>query len=144
MLADFGHADNELTGMFTAQARLQGNLGQSDLLKGSGNARVSGANLYKLPLIVKVLNLLRVDPSKDVAFTDGQMEYTIFGDTITFSDLQIWGDLVTLQGGGTLDSRRELDLTFNTRVSPKNSFSQVFRPLRSQRYTLWTLSLIHI
>ena len=141
VLADFGHADNELTGMFTAQARLQGNLGQSDLLKGSGNARVSGANLYKLPLIVKVLNLLRVDPSKDVAFTDGQMEYTIFGDTITFSDLQIWGDLVTLQGGGTLDSRRELDLTFNTRVSPKNSFSQVFRPLRSQRYTLWTIDV---
>ena len=60
---------------------------------------------------------------------------------MTFSDLQIWGDLITLQGGGTLDRRRELDLTFNTRVSPQNSFTQVFRPLRSQRYTLWTIDV---
>ena len=141
VLADFGHADNELTGTFSAQTALQGNLGRSDLLKGSGNARVVGANLYKLPLIVKVMNLLRVDPSKDVAFTDAQMQYAIFGDTMTFNDLQIWGDLVSLQGGGTLDRRRELDLTFNTRVSPKNSFTQVLRPLRSQRYTLWTIDV---
>ncbi len=141
LLADFGQGDNELTGAFSGQAQLQGNLGSADLLKGSGAARVSGANLYKLPLIVKVLNLLRVTPTKDVAFTDGEVEFTIFGDTMTFNDLQIWGDLVTLHGGGTLDRRRELDLTFNTRVSPKNSFTHVFRPLRSQRYTLWTIDV---
>lgn len=141
LLADFGHTDNELTGTFTGQTRLQGNLGTTDLLKGSGAANVTGANMYKLPLIVQVMNLLRVTPTEDVAFTDGEVEFTIFGDTMTFSDLQIWGDLISLHGGGTLDRRRELDLTFNTRVSPQNSFTQVFRPLRSQRYTLWTIDV---
>jgi hypothetical protein len=97
--------------------------------------------MYKLPLIVQVMNLLRVTPTEDVAFTDGEVEFSIYGDTMTFSDLQIWGDLISLQGGGTLDRRRELDLTFNTRVSPQNSFTQVFRPLRSQRYTLWTIDV---
>ena len=141
LLADYGYSDSEMTGTFTGRTSLQGNLGSTDLLKGNGAARVTGANLYKLPFIVKVFNLIRVDPTKDVAFTDAKIEYTLFGDTVTFSDLEIWGDLVQLHGGGTLDRRRELDLTFNTRVSPQNTFSQVIRPLRSQRYTLWTIDV---
>ena len=55
--------------------------------------------------------------------------------------LQLFGDLVVLHGGGTLDRRRELDLTFNTRVSPQNSFTQILTPLRSRRYTLWTIDV---
>jgi hypothetical protein len=141
LLADLGHSDNELTGTFSGQTMLQGNLGTTDLLKGSGAARVTGANLYKLPLIVQVLNLLRVTPTEDVAFTDGQVEFTLFGDIMTFSDLRIWGDLVALHGGGTLDRRRELDLSFDTRVSPQNTFTQIFWPLRSERYTLWTIDV---
>lgn len=140
LLADFGHSDKDLTGTLSGQTQLQGNLGTTDLLKGSGAARVSGANLYQLPLIVQILNMLRLEATEDVAFTDGQVEFTLYGDTVTFNDLQVWGDLVALQGGGTLNRRRELDLTFNTRVSPQNSFTQLIRPL-GQRYTLWTIEV---
>ena len=142
MLAEFGHGGQDVTGAFTGQSQLQGNLGTADLLKGTGAARVRGANLYELPFMVKVFNLLRISPSEDYAFTDGEVEFTLFGDSMTFNDMQIWGDLVSLQGGGTLDRRNELDLTFNTRVSPKNGFTRAFRPLRSPRYTLWTIDVI--
>lgn len=141
LLAEFGQSEQGVTGTFSGQTQLQGNLGDSDLLKGTGAARVSGANLYKLPFLVQVLNLLRISASEDYAFTDGEVEFTLFGDSLTFSDMQLWGDLVSLQGGGTLDRRRDLDLTFNTRVSPKNSFSRVFRPLKSRHYTLWTIDV---
>ena len=141
VLADFGHSDSDLTGTLSGKTQLQGKLGTTELLKGDGAARVRGANLYQLPLIVQVLNQLRITPTEDVAFTDGEFEYTVFGDTITFSEMQIWGDLVALDGGGTLDRRHELDLTFNTRVSPQNTFSKVIRPLKSQRYTLWTIDV---
>ena len=98
--------------------------------------------LYKLPFLVQVLNLLRISASEDYTHSpDGEVEFTLFGDSLTFSDMQLWGDLVSLQGGGTLDRRRELDLTFNTRVSPNNSFTRVFRPLKSRRYTLWTIDV---
>jgi hypothetical protein len=141
LLAEFGQSEQGVTGTFSGQTQLQGNLGTSDLLKGTGAARVSGANLYKLPFLVQVLNLLRISASEDYAFTDGEVEFAFFGDSVTFSDMQLWGDLVSLQGGGTLDRRRDLDLTFNTRVSPKNSFSRVFRPLKSRHYTLWTIDV---
>ncbi|MEM8669638.1 MAG: AsmA-like C-terminal region-containing protein [Planctomycetota bacterium] len=141
LLADFGQGDNELRGSFRAQAQLQGNLGRPELLKGSGTARLRDANLYKLPFIVQLLNLLRVTPTEDVAFTDGEVDYSIFGEILTFNDLQIWGDLVALNGGGTMNRRRELDLTFNSRVSPQNTFTKIIRPLQSQRYTLWTIDV---
>jgi hypothetical protein len=140
-LAEFGHGDNTLTGTFQGQTKLQGTLGRMDLLNGSGTARVSGANLYQLPLVVQVLNLLRVTPTEDVAFTDGQMEFAIEGETVRFDDLQIWGDLVALDGGGTLHRMRDVDLTFNTRVSPQNTFTKIVRPLSSNRYTLWTVDV---
>ena len=141
VLADFGYSDSELTGTLSGKSELQGQLGSSELLKGEGAAKIRGANLYQLPLIVQILNQLRITPTEDVAFTDGEVEYTVFGDTMTFSEMQLWGDLVALDGGGTLDRRRELDLTFNTRVSPQNTFSKVIRPLKSQKYTLWTIDV---
>lgn len=141
LLADFGHVGNEWTGTLTGQTKLQGNLGTNDVLRGNGAARVSGANLYQLPLIVQVLNQLRITPTEDVAFTDGEIEFSLYGDTVTFNDLQIWGDLISLQGGGTMNRRQELDLTFNTRVSPQNTFTRIIRPLRSQKYTLFTIDV---
>lgn len=140
-LAEYGYGGQALTGSCTGQVQLQGNLGSLDLLKGSGAARVSGANLYELPFIYQIFNLLRINPSEDYAFTDGEVEFNLISDTVTFSEMQIWGDLISLQGGGTLDRRRDLNLTFNTRVSPKNTFTQIVRPLRSPKYTLWTIDV---
>ena len=141
MLASFGHVDNELTGSCSGQIVLQGKLGTTDVLKGNGAARISDANVYKLPLIVQLLNLLRITPTEDVAFTDGAVEFTIFGDETNFTDLRLWGDLVALKGGGTLNRKRELDLTFNTQVSPQNTFTRLVLPLRNQRYTLLTIDV---
>ena len=141
LLADLGKGRSELKGTFNASSRLEGFLGTTELLKGVGTANVSGANLYQLPLIVQLLNLLRITPTEDVAFTDGNADFQIIENEINFSKLQLWGDLVALDGAGTLNRRRELDLTFNTRVSPQNSFTQLVRPLRSRKYTLLTVDV---
>ena len=141
LLSEFGQSGEEITGNFEGQVSLEGSLGRIDLLKGNGAVRVTGANLYELPYLVQVLNLLRVTPSEDHAFTDAEAGFSLFGEAVAFSDVQIWGDLVSLHGGGTLSRRRELDLTFNTQVSPKNTFTRFFRPLKDQRYTLWTIDV---
>lgn len=141
LLADLGHADRELIGTFAGQTHLEGRLGAPELLTGSGVASLSGTNLYKLPLLVQVLNQLRITPTEDVAFTDGEVEFTIDDDQLQFRQLQLWGDLVALHGYGTLNRRGDLDLTFNTRVSPQNVFTRAMGPLRHSRYTLWTIDV---
>ena len=141
LLADLGHADRELIGTFAGQAHLEGRLGAPELLTGSGVASLSGTNLYKLPLLVQVLNQLRITPTEDVAFTDGEVEFTIDDDQLQFRQLQLWGALVALHGYGRLNRRGDLDLTFNTRVSPQNVFTRAMGPLRHSRYTLWTIDV---
>ncbi|MGB7344833.1 MAG: AsmA-like C-terminal region-containing protein [Pirellulaceae bacterium] len=141
LLSELGKGRNEMTGTINGQAKLEGILGTTDLLKGNGSARVFGANLYQLPLLVQLLNLLRIKATEDVAFTDADVEFTLVEEKITFNELKLWGDLVALQGGGTLDRRRELDLTFNTQVSPHNAVTHILRPLRKQNYTLWTVDV---
>lgn len=40
-----------------------------------------------------------------------------------------------------MDRRKNIDLTFNTRVSPRNTFTRILRPLAADRYTLWTVEV---
>ncbi len=141
LLASLGYGQQALTGTFNVDMDLEGTVGTTELLAGSGKANVTGANLYQLPLLVQLLNLLRITPTEDVAFTDSTVDFRIVEDQLNFDDLKLWGDLVTLHGGGTLNRRLELDLAFNTRVSPNNTFSKIVRPLRSQKYSLWDVDV---
>lgn len=141
LLAELNQAQAGLTGKFGGNVALEGNLGASNLLRGTGNATLTQANLYQLPLLVQFFNQLRLTPAEDVAFTDGSTNFTIDGDLLTLSELQLLGDLVAIHGGGTLNGRREIDLSFNTRVSPQNTWARLVRPLSSQKYTLWTINV---
>ena len=141
LLAELGHGRNELTGTLDGNMSLEGLLGTKDLLRGQGRATVANANLYQVPVLIQLLNVLSITPTEDVAFTNADIDYRLSEDEIIFDDLKLWGSLIALHGNGTLDRRRELDLTFNTRVSPRNTFTRILRPIMDQRYTLWTVDV---
>lgn len=141
ILAEMGQTRSGIKGRFDMNSRIEGRLTDTDLLKGSGTGRLSGANLYELPLIVQTLNLLRITPTEAVAFTDAETQFSLFGEDVHFNRLTLWGDLVALDGGGTLSRQEHLDLTFNTRVSPQNLFSKLISPLRDTSYTFWTIEV---
>ena len=141
ILAELGQTRSGIQGRVDMNSRLEGRLDDEDLLKGSGTGRLSDANLYELPFLVQTLNLLRITPTEDVAFTDGETEFSIFGENVHFNKLSLWGDLVALDGGGTLSRLEYLDMKFNTRVSPQNLFSKVLSPLREPGYTFWTIEV---
>ena len=141
LLADLGETDSTVSGKVDGRVRLEGTVGASHLLKGSGSGKLSDAKLYQLPILIQVFNMLRVKPSEAVAFTDGEVRFSIYGDSITFSQIQLWGDLVALHGLGTMNRTKEVDLSFNTRVSPQNGWSQLTRSFGENQYTLWTISV---
>lgn len=141
LLAELGHGKSDLTGTLGVNMSLEGLLGTTELLHGRGKATVDNANLYQLPVLVQLLNVLSISATEDVAFTNADIDYTLLEDEIRFDDLNLWGSLIALHGAGTMDRRQELDLSFNTRVSPRNTFTRLFRPLGDQRYTLWTVDV---
>jgi len=139
MLVDIGQADSNVKGVAQGQVRLEGVVGAGHLLKGAGSASLSKANLYQLPLLISVFNMLRVKPSEAVAFTDGATRFSIYGDNVTFAELKLWGDLIELDGSGTMNRSHEVDLSFNTRMSPQNVWSILTGPFAQSNYTLMTL-----
>ncbi len=139
MLVDIGQADSTVKGVAQGQVRLEGVVGAAHLLKGAGSASLSQANLYQLPLLISVFNMLRVKPSESVAFTDGTARFSIYGENVNFSELKLWGDLIQLDGIGTMNRSHEVDLSFNTRVSPQNIWSVVTDTFGESNYTLMTL-----
>ncbi|KAA5541363.1 hypothetical protein FYK55_17480 [Roseiconus nitratireducens] len=141
LMAELEQGKSDLTGTLAAETHLEGLLGTTDLLSGRGRATVVGANLYQMPLLVQLLNVLSITPTEDVAFTNADIDFTLVEDQLVFSNLKLWGSLIALHGSGTLDRRQDLDLTFNTRVSPRNTFTRILRPLGDQRYTLWTVDV---
>jgi hypothetical protein len=141
VLAELGEGKSDLTGTLNVGMNLEGLLGTRDLLRGRGRATVDNANLYQVPVLLQLLNVLSITPTEDVAFTNADIEYTLVEDQLIFNDLKLWGSLVALHGQGTMDRRYELDLTFNTRVSPRNTFTRIIRPLADQRFTFWTVDV---
>lgn len=141
LLADFGETNSTAIGRFDGRVRLEGTVGITHLLKGSGSSRLTGANLYQVPILVQVFNMLSVKPSEKVAFTDGDLRFSVYGDNVTFNQIQLWGDLIALHGSGTMNRSKEVDISFNTRVSPQNGWSHVMRPFGENQYTLWTINV---
>lgn len=141
LLTDLGQGNNAVRGKAEGQLRLEGVVGAAHLLTGSGVANLSEANLYQLPLLISVFNSLRVKPSEAVAFTDAATRFSIYGESVTFNELRLWGDLIALDGKGTMNRSQEVDLTFHTRVSPHNVWSHLARPIGENRYSLWTLQV---
>ncbi|MCD0462806.1 AsmA-like C-terminal region-containing protein [Roseiconus lacunae] len=140
-LSELGQAEQALAGTLDANMNLEGVLGTRDLLRGRGKATIGGANLYQLPVLVQLLNVLSITPNEESAFTNAEIDYTLIEDQVEFNNLKLWGSLIALHGSGTMDRRRNIDLTFNTRVSPRNTFTRILRPLAADRYTLWTVEV---
>ncbi|MEM0925187.1 MAG: AsmA-like C-terminal region-containing protein [Planctomycetota bacterium] len=141
LLAELGQTENDLAGTFASSMKLEGLLGTTDLLRGRGRATVENANLYQLPVLVQLLNVFSITPNEDVAFTNAETDFRLSEEQIDFEDLKLWGSLILLHGGGSLDRRRELDLTFDTAVSPRNTFTRILRPITGQNYTFWTVDV---
>jgi hypothetical protein len=112
------------------------------MLRGKGWSLVRDATLYKLPLMDQVMELLRIkkpDEQDYSALTDAEIQFELFGETITFDRIDVSGDLIALKGYGKLDNRQELDVSFQTQVNPRNTLMGLLT--LGEQYTLWTIDV---
>lgn len=142
ILADFGQNGTDMSGKLQGRTRLFGKLGNVSMLRGKGWSLVRDATLYKLPLMDQVMELLRIkkpDEQDYSALTDAELQFELFGETITFDQINVSGELIALKGYGKLDNRQELDVSFQTQVNPRNSLVGLLT--LGEQYTLWTIDV---
>jgi hypothetical protein len=102
-----------IRGAVQADIHLKGAGRSLHALEGFGEIHLRDADIYELPVVVALLKVLSVRSPDRTAFTTSDMKFRVQGDDITFDQLDLLGDAVSLYGRGTMNLDRELDLTFH-------------------------------
>jgi len=89
-------------------------------IEGKGEVKVVDANIYKLPVLVSMLKVLRNRTPDTTAFNNVNMQFTIKDERIQFQRIDLLGDAVSLYGKGESGFDRRLDLVFYTMPEPAN------------------------
>jgi hypothetical protein len=131
-LLDLGETHTEASGRLSVQVDLAGSLANIDSLEGTGRAWLRGASLYELPNMVRLFRLLSVRPDQG-AFDSADIAFTIDGDRIPVNQLQLDGDLVSMQGSGWANLRREVYFDLYAHVGRKSIVGAIARPITQHR-----------
>ncbi len=97
--------------------RLRGTLGlraRGGEAEASGFLRVTDAELYDLPLVVRLINVFRLAPSERTAFQKARVLYFLHGGRLILGDIRLEGRALNLYGAGVMEADGRLHLTFLT------------------------------
>ncbi len=126
---DFSGNRHDLAGTAFAGIRMTGDASGSHSIKGDGFIQLKEARIYKLPVVLALLNGLRVEDPDAAAFDQGELEFSIRGEDIEFRKIEMNGNAFSLIGNGRMNLDREIDLEFYS-VMGRNRFEiPVISPL---------------
>jgi hypothetical protein len=121
---------HDVKGDAFASARLTGTSKGTHNLRGRGQVQLREADIYKLPVLARLLKIVKVKPPDETAFTSSDIDFHIEGDRIYFDRIDFDGDAVNLNGRGDMTLDRVINLTFETSVLARNSpIDRFVRPL---------------
>jgi hypothetical protein len=136
MLVDLGESLTTANGRLFIECDIDGSMDNLNAFSGVGNSWLRGANLYELPVMIRLLNLLAVRPDQG-AFDSADIEFGIDGDRIPIKSLQLDGDLISMQGKGSVNFRRELDLELVANVGRRGIVGALVRPFTQNPNANW-------
>lgn len=102
-------------GRLNAALSVAGEFGRPGSRYGRGEIRVSGAELYEVPLAMWALQLSALTLPVSTSFREAHVDYYIDGDEVIFERLRLDSPAMALIGRGVLNYRSQaLDMQFNT------------------------------
>ncbi|MGL4944536.1 MAG: hypothetical protein ACRC46_15245 [Thermoguttaceae bacterium] len=110
-----------LEGKLAFQSRIHGEGRRLETLGGSGKVWLTDADVYELPSVMRLFQVLRLDEPKRGAFNAGELAFTLQGNRAILDPVYFDGDTLSLCGRGDLqiDTRR-VDLLMGTRVGNRS------------------------
>jgi hypothetical protein len=95
--------DANLSGLATARLHLQGQGSDISELTGRGSIDVPNGRLYNLPPILDLLKFLSIRLPDGTAFEEAQADFTIQGNRVGISRLDLIGNSISLRGQGEMN-----------------------------------------
>lgn len=99
------------TGDIYGNLILRGRGGKDAYREGAGEVYVRSAQVWKLPLVFAIFQVLNLTPDENV-FHDGRLKFFLSKNTLTLQSIDLQGRAVSFVGGGTMNlATRGLDVT---------------------------------
>jgi hypothetical protein len=81
-------------------------------VEASGYADVVDAKLYEIPMILRVLTVVRLAPADQTAFEKARVLYFLRGKRLYLGDIRLEGRAASLYGAGVIEADGKLNMTF--------------------------------
>jgi hypothetical protein len=101
----------EVAGTLDARMYMSGSSGDPGGGRGGGRITLRDGNMYRLPLLLSVLNVINLTSPENAAFQEGDAEFYIVGSQLQVRSVMLKGPALALTGDGTMNlNSKELDL----------------------------------
>ena len=99
-----GIKDDNLSGELSVSLDLEGSFNDIRTRRGRGDVAVTGKEMYKIPLVLGLLQITNLSLPLNSPFTDGQAFYSVAGQTVTFERLELRSHDMLMSGSGSSTS----------------------------------------
>ena len=111
---------SNVTGKLSGKIDIAASAKKSSENQAVGELIISDAKMYKLPVILDVLNVIYLTVPGDSAFNRGVISYHLKGNKLFLREIHLSGQTISVLGSGTMDIKTgKLNLTFLTGQSGK-------------------------
>lgn len=98
-----GETDQDIRGELTASLSLEGAWGEASQRRGRGDVVVAGKQLYRIPVMLGLLQVTNLSLPIGGPFTRGTARYTVDGARVNFEQVDLRADSMMMTGSGYLD-----------------------------------------
>lgn len=92
----------EVLGTVNAGAYMSGRMGDLASRRGGGRIEIVDGQLYRLPILLAILNVLNLSMPQDSALEEARAEFFLVADRMQFQEIVLRGDALALTGSGTM------------------------------------------
>jgi hypothetical protein len=110
-----GEMGQDLTGQLSASLNLQGDWSDTKTRRGRGEVTVAGKEMYKIPLVLGLLQITNLSLPITAPFSQGEARYTVDGQMLTVESLALRSRDMVMNGSGQLDfAKKKVAMSFTT------------------------------
>lgn len=110
-----GETEQEINGQVSASLDLDGTADQPNSRRGRGDVMVAGQRMYRIPLVLGLLQITNLSLPINSPFTEATARYSIDGAKVTFEQIELRSAQMLMQGDGNLDfNTRQVKMHFAT------------------------------
>jgi hypothetical protein len=108
-------AEKEIKGQLTASLAIEGNWGDASSRRGRGDVSVSGKEMYRIPLVLGLLQITNLTLPISSPFNEAAARYSVEGQKVNFEQIELRASNMLMSGSGWLDFKsKKVKMTFVT------------------------------